>query len=122
MLTGSERDLAWESMLTVKNLPDLLQDIRSRQEEGYLMSPALAKKVLSAMKERLSSQHRDYSLAPVAGELAALLPLDMLPEAREFLAFPPESDSSNRNIVGTFSAVALQREALGRYFSVSSTQ
>ena len=122
MLTGSERDRAWESMLTAENLPDLLQDIRSRQEEGYLMSPSLAKKALSLMKERLSSKNWDYYLASVAGELAALLPLDMLAGAREFLAFPPDSDSSNRNIVGSFSAVALQREALGRYFSVPSTR
>lgn len=121
-LSGSERDNAWEEMLTAKNLPEFLQNIRARQEEGYTMSPSLAKRALSVMKERLSAKNWDYYLAPVAGELAALLPADMLPAAREMLAFPPESDSPNRNIADMFTAVALQREALGRYFSVPSTQ
>lgn len=121
MVSPLERDRAWEDMLTAENLTDLLEDIRSRQEAGYHLSPSLAKKVLAVMKERLMSGKRDYYLASLAGEAAALLPVDMLPAARAFLAFPPDSDSPNRSIAGTFSAVAHQREALGRYFSVPST-
>ena len=117
MLPQNERDDAWEELLTARNLPNLLHDMHHRQEEGYVMSRTLAKKALSAAKQRLAARNWDYSLSAVAGELAVLLPPDMLAEAREFLAFPPDSDSPNRNIVGTFSAVAIQREALGAYFS-----
>lgn len=117
LLDKEERELFWENMLSRDTLPDLLQDIRARQEMEYHMSPALADKALQALKSRLSSAtHRDYMLSSVIDELAMILPAESLDNARQAVVDLPV-DSPNREISDRFSAVVLQRKTLHSCFS-----
>ena len=117
LLKREERELFWENMLSQDTLPDLLQDIRARQELEYRMSPALADKALQALKSRLSStERRDYMLSSVIEELAMILPEESLDKARQTVADLP-ADSLNRELSDRFSAVVLQRRTLHSCFS-----
>ena len=117
LLNREERELFWANMLSQDTLPDLLQDIRARQELEYRMSPALADKALQALKSRLSStERRDYMLSSVIEELAMILPEESLDKARQTVADLP-ADSLNRELSDRFSAVVLQRRTLHSCFS-----
>lgn len=117
MLSREERDRVWTEQLSSSSLPELLQHIRSRQELDYQMSPDLAARAISAVKERLSSaKGRDYLFASVLDELAMVLPPDALEEARQMLSSLPDNPLNN-GISDRFSAIALQRRTMGAYFS-----
>ncbi len=117
MLGEKERESVWEGMLSADSLPELLQDIHSRQEPGYRMSASLAIKAVVAMRDRLSStRSRDYVFASVVEELAMVLPLNALENAQRMLDALPDTPQTE-GVRERFSAVARQRLSLGAYFS-----
>ncbi len=117
MLGREEREEAWGRLLSADMLSALLQDIRTRQELDYRMSPSLGAKVLSLLKSRLSSaEKRDYALFYVVDELAMVLPVRELEDAQSMLSSLPENPAT-RDVADRFSAVARLRLALGAYFS-----
>lgn len=117
MLGREEREEAWERLLSADTLSALLQDIRTRRELDYRMSPSLGAKAVSLLKNRLSSaEKRDYALSYVVDELAMVLPVHELENAQNMLSALPENPAT-ADIADRFSAVARQRLALDAYFS-----
>ena len=117
MLDREEREKEWEKLLSADTFTALLQDIRTRQELDYRMSPSLAAKAVGLLKDRAASARgRDYAFSYVVDELAAVLPLEALQDACAALDALPEN-SVTGDISDRFCAVARQRLTLGAYFS-----
>lgn len=117
MLNRGEREKVWTEQLSPASLTALLQNMRSRQELDYQMSPALAAKAAAVVKERLlSAGSRDYPVVSVIDELAMVLPPQALEQTAAMLSSLPDNPL-NREVFDRFSAVALQRRAMHLFFS-----
>lgn len=125
MLPPEERELKRIVRISPETLGEILTREITAEEEGYQLSPELAKRAIAALRARMSRKERDYEFCPIMEALALALPVDMLAGVQdEILRDRPRSSSENtierpwlsEGIAG-FSAIALQRRTLHSYFS-----